>query len=200
MVLALPAHNTVWRAAAPFSGRYLPKEEGLLSMQDVRLTVKKRAFPSHGRVRLNAAVLPDLGVAEGEHVDLVNEIAKKSVSVTVIADTMVPAGQVRVSEEDLKAIGMTEGSEVLVRKTPPLKEKITKAAADTNASIAGSSRTLDAAARKTAGEVSAGASSSVKLLKKETKKASVWIEKTAAQTAKDVKKTVKKASGKGDDL
>jgi hypothetical protein len=169
-------------------------------MQDVRLTVKKRAFPSHGRVRLNAAVLPDLGVSDGEHVDLVNEIAKKSVSVTVIADTMVPAGQIRVSEEDLRTMGLTEGSEVLVRKTPPLQEKISKVAAGANASIAGGARKLDAAAKKTAGEVKAGASSAATALKKETKKASKNIGNAAGKTAKDVKKAVKNATGKGDDL
>ena len=46
-------------------------------MQEVRLTIKKRAFPSQGRVRLNVAHLPDLGILEGEHVDLINEATKK---------------------------------------------------------------------------------------------------------------------------
>ena len=169
-------------------------------MQDVRLTIKKRAFPSHGRVRLNAALLPDLGVAEGEHVDLINEAGKKSASVSVIADTMVPVGQIRVSEEDLKAIGLVEGSEVLVRKTPPIKEQIAKAAGDAQASLATGTKKIDAAAKKTAGEVSAGAASAVKTLKKETDKATKSIGKTAGKTAKDVKKAVKKATGKGDDL
>jgi hypothetical protein len=169
-------------------------------MQDVWLTVKKRAFPSHGRVRLNAAILPDLGVAEGGHVDLVNEATKKSASVTVIADSMVPAGQIRVSEEDLKTIGVTEGGEVLVRKTPPLQEKLSKAAAGANASISEGARKLDAAAKKSAGEIKAGASSAAGTIKKETKKASKSIGKAAEKTAKDVKKVVKKATGKGDDL
>jgi len=169
-------------------------------MQDVRLTIKKRAFPSHGRVRLNAAVLPDLGIAEGEQVDLINETAKKTVSVSVIADTMVPAGQIRVSEEDLRAVGLTEGSEVLVKKTPPLKEKLSKAAADANASLAEGTKKLDAAARKTAKDVSAGATSAAETLKKETAKATKKISKAAGNTAKDVGKKVKKATGKGDEL
>ena len=158
-------------------------------MQDVRLTVKKRAFPSRGRVRLNSVILPDLGIADGGKVDLVNESTKKSVSVMVIADTMVPSGQIRISEEDLTTIGIAEGEEVLVKKTPPLQEKLSKAAAGANKTISAGTHKLDEAARKTAGEV-----------KKETKKASTRIEKAAAQTAKDVKKTVKKVTGKGDDL
>ena len=169
-------------------------------MQDVRLTIKKRAFPSHGRVRLNAAILPDLGVAEGGHVDLINEAAKKSASVTVIADSMVPAGQIRVSEEDLKTIGLSEGSEVLVRKSVALKEKLSKAAAEANASLEKEAKKIDAAAKKTAGEVSAGATSAAKTIKKETDKATKSIGKAVSKTSKDVKNAVKKATGKENDL
>ncbi|MGA2104977.1 MAG: hypothetical protein ABSG06_06250 [Methanoregula sp.] len=169
-------------------------------MPDVRLTIKKRAFPSHGRVRLNADNLPDLGIAEGDRVDLINEIAKKSVSVTVIADTMVPSGQIRVSAEDIKALGVNEGADVLVRKTPPLKEKVSKAAAEAGTSISEGAQKLDKAARKTAHEVKEEAATAAASLKKETKKASDRIGKAAAKTAKDVKKTVKNVTGKGDDL
>jgi hypothetical protein len=169
-------------------------------MQDVRLTIKKRAFPSHGRVRLNAAILPDLGVAEGGHVDLINEAAKKSASVTVIADSMVPAGQIRVSEEDLKTIGLSEGSEVLVRKSVAFKEKLSKAAAEANASLEKEAKKIDAAAKKTAGEVSTGATSAAKTLKKETDKATKSIGQAVSKTSKDVKKAVKKATGKENDL
>ena len=35
-------------------------------MQEVRLTIRKRAFPSEGRVRFNVAHLPALGIQDGE--------------------------------------------------------------------------------------------------------------------------------------
>jgi hypothetical protein len=164
-------------------------------MQEVRLTVKKRAFPSQGRVRLNIAHLPDLGIKEGEHVDLINETTKKSVTVTIIADTMVREGHVRVSEEDLKTIGLNDDDEVLVIKTPPLKEKIKKVAADANASLSKSAGSLDEAARKTAGDVKTGAGKAAAALKKETKKASDGIGRAVSKTAKKAKKAVKKATG-----
>jgi hypothetical protein len=97
-------------------------------MKEIHLTIRKRAFPSQGRVRFNIAHLPDLGIKEGESVDLVNEATKKSVTVTVIADTIVREGQVRVSEEDAKSIGLNEDDTVFIRKSPPGKEKIRKAA------------------------------------------------------------------------
>ena len=75
-------------------------------MKEIRLRIKKRAFPSHGRVRLNAHHLPDLDANEGDQVDLINEPAQKTVTVTLIADSMVGEGDIRVSEEDLKALGM----------------------------------------------------------------------------------------------
>ncbi|MFA4826096.1 MAG: hypothetical protein WC593_13165 [Methanoregula sp.] len=169
-------------------------------MKEVRFTIKKRAFPSQGRVRLNIAHLPDLGIHEGEHVDLINEATKKSVTTTVIADTMVREGHVRVSEEDLKTIGLNDDDEVLVRKTPPLGEKIKKAAADVNKSLSKSVDKLDESVKKTTVDVKAGAAKAADTVKKETKKASETVGKAAAKTVKDVKKTVKKATGPRDEL
>ena len=169
-------------------------------MQEIRLTLRKRAFPSQGRVRFNIAHLPELGIHEGERVDLINEGTKKSVTATVIADTMVREGQVRVSEEDLKTLGLDDDDEVLVRKSPPLQEKLSKAAAEANTSIAKGVGRLDKAVRKTAAEVKTEAGKTADVVKKETKKASAGIGKAAAKTAKKVKKTVKKATGTGDDL
>lgn len=169
-------------------------------MQEIRLTIRKRAFPSKGRVRLNAAHLPDLGILEGGHIDLINEATGKTVTTTVIADTMVPQGQVRVSVEDLKVLGLEDGNEVLVVKTPLLQEKARKAAADANVSISRGVDKLDAAVRKTAGEVKTEAAKAAGSLKKETKKASDSIGKAAGKTATAAKKNVKKATGSKDEL
>ena len=169
-------------------------------MKEVRLTIKKRAFPSQGRVRLNLAHLPELGIREGDHVDLVNETTKKSVTATVIADTMVRVGHVRVSEEDLKSIGLNDDDDVLVRKTPPLQEKIKKAAADASKSLSKSAGKLDETVKKTTVDVKAGAAKTADTVKKETKKASDTVGKAATKTVKEVKKTVKKATRPKDEL
>ncbi|MGD0534801.1 MAG: hypothetical protein ABR999_05100 [Methanoregula sp.] len=163
-------------------------------MQEVRLTLKKRAFPSQGRVRLNIAHLPALGIHEGENVDLINEATKKSVTTSVIADTMVREGQVRISEEDLKTLGLDDDDEVLVRKSLKLQEKLSKAAAEANTSISKGVGKLGSAAKKTADEVKTGAAKTANTVKKETKKASASIGKAAAKTANTVKKETKKAS------
>jgi formylmethanofuran dehydrogenase subunit D len=149
-------------------------------------------------VRFNIAHLPDLGILEGDRVDLINETTKKSVTTTVIADTMVRQGQVRVSEEDLKALGLNDDDEVLVRKTPPLQEKIKKAAANAGTSLSKSAGKLDDAIRKTAGGVKTEAAETAVSAKKETKKVSDRIGKAAVKTAGTVKKTVKKATGSRD--
>ncbi|MDO9034632.1 MAG: hypothetical protein Q7U51_05450 [Methanoregula sp.] len=169
-------------------------------MKDVRLTIKKRAFPSQGRVRLNLAHLPELGIHEGDHVDLVNETTKKSVTATVIADTMVREGHVRVSEEDLKTIGLNDDDDVLVRKTPPLQEKIKKVASDASKSLSKSVDKLDETVKKTTVDVKAGAAKTADTVKKETKKATDTVGKAAAKTVKEVKKTVKKATSPKDEL
>ncbi len=187
-------------------------------MKEVRLTIKKRAFPSQGRVRLNIAHLPELGIHEGDHVDLVNETTKKSVTATVIADTMVREGHVRVSEEDLKTIGLNDDDDVLVRKTPPLQEKIKKVAADASKSLSKGVGKLDETVKKTTVDVKAGAAKTADtvkketkkaseeagkaadIMKKETKKASDKVGKAAEKTVKEVKKTVKKVIGPKDEL
>ena len=97
------------------------------AMKEIYLTIRKRAFPSQGRVRFNITHLTELGIKEGDRVDLVNEATKKSVTVTVIADTIVREGQVRVSEEDAKSIGLNEDDTVLLRKSTATAEKIRKA-------------------------------------------------------------------------
>jgi hypothetical protein len=169
-------------------------------MQEVRLTIRKRAFPSEGRVRFNIAHLPALGIQDGGKVDLINEETKKSVTTSVIADTMVREGQVRVSEEDLRTLGLKDDDDVLIRKSQNLPEKLSKAAAEANASISKGVGKLNKAVRKTAGEVKTGAVKTADTVKKETKKASADIGKAAAKTAKKVKKTVKKATKPKDDL
>jgi anaerobic selenocysteine-containing dehydrogenase len=127
-------------------------------MQEVRLTIKKRAFPSHGRVRLHESKLTDLGIVNGDHVDLINETAKKTVTVTVISDTMVGKDEIRVSEEDLKSLGLKEGEEVSVKKSLGLKEKLSKSTAD-----------VSAGAKKAGAAVGKAAGSAADTVKKKVK-------------------------------
>ncbi|WP_321504473.1 hypothetical protein [uncultured Methanoregula sp.] len=163
-------------------------------MSDLRLIIKKRAFPSHGRVRLHESLLTELKIVEGDHVDLVNETAKKVVTVTVIADRMVGAGEVRVSEEDLKALGLKEGAEVTVRKTPPLMEQVQKAADGANKSFSKGVGKLDSAVRKTGESVKTEAAKTADTVKAGSKKAAETVKSGAAKTADAVKTGTKKAA------
>jgi formylmethanofuran dehydrogenase subunit D len=149
-------------------------------MQEVRLTIKKRAFPSHGRVRLHESKLTDLGIVNGDHVDLIGETAKKTITVTVISDTMVGKDEIRVSEEDLKSLGLKEGDEVSVKKSLGLKEKLSKSSADVSAGAKKVGSDVSAGAKKVGSDVATGA-----------KKAGATVEKAAGSAADTVKKKVK---------
>ena len=138
-------------------------------MDTLTLRTKKRVFPSRGRVRMHESRLNELKIVNGDHVDLVNEAAKKTVTVTVIADTVVGRDEVRVSEEDLKSLGLKEGEDVSIRKSLGIKEKITKTTAD-----------VSTGAKKVGGDVATGA-----------KKAGAAVGKAAGDTATTVKKKVK---------
>jgi hypothetical protein len=83
----------------------------------------------------------------GDHVDLINETAKKTVTVTVISDTMVGKDEIRVSEEDLKSLGLSEGQEVSIKKSLGIKEKLSKAPGD----VATGAKKAGAAVGKAAG-------------------------------------------------
>jgi hypothetical protein len=157
-------------------------------MKEIYLTVRKRAFPSQGRVRFNVAHLPVLGIKEGEQVDLVNEATKKSVTVGVIADMMVREGQVRVSEEDAKSIGLTEDDNVLVRKTPPLTDKIRKAAAGVTTSPSGDPGIPGTTIKQTTRKVKTGTVQ----VEAKPQKVSGGGEKTATKTVRQPKDAVKK--------
>jgi len=138
-------------------------------METLTLKTKKRVFPSRGRVRLHESRLNDLKIINGDHVDLVNETAKKTVTVTVIADTVVGRDEIRVSEEDLKSLGLKEGEEVSIKKSLGIKEKVSKTAGD-----------VSTGAKKVGGDVATGA-----------KKAGAAVGKAAGDTATTVKKKVK---------
>jgi predicted DNA-binding antitoxin AbrB/MazE fold protein len=138
-------------------------------METLTLKTKKRVFPSRGRVRLHESRLNDLKIINGDHVDLVNETAKKTVTVTVIADTVVGRDEIRVSEEDLKSLGLKEGEEVSIKKSLGIKEKVSKTAGD-----------VSTGAKKVGGDVATGA-----------KKAGAAVGKAAGSAADTVKKKVK---------
>jgi formylmethanofuran dehydrogenase subunit D len=160
-------------------------------MKEIRLHIKKRAFPSHGRVRVNAHHLPDLDANEGDQVDLINEPAQKMVTVTLIADSMVGEGDIRASEEDLKSLGMKEGDEVLIRKTPPVQEKVKKAVAGARTTMSEQVGKLDNTIKKTAGNVKDSAAKTAGTVSKKTHEISGTIEKAATDTTETIRKRMK---------
>jgi len=94
------------------------------------LRVQKRAVPSHGRARLHTSMLTELGVQEGSKLEIINEPMSKKVTVTLFADSLVEEGYIRLSAEDLDALGLYEGDIVAIRRKPPISEQVRKEAAE----------------------------------------------------------------------
>jgi len=139
-------------------------------MKKLRLRIKKRAFPSQGRVRLNESALTGLEIQNGASVDLVNETTSKSISVTVYTDSMVEKGQARVSEEDLKKVGLKDGDMVIVRVTPPLTEKLKKTTDEAAKSVKEGAGKAGAAAKKAGGDVKKATKEGYETVKKKVTK------------------------------
>jgi gas vesicle protein len=100
-------------------------------MEEVRLKVRKRAFPSHGRARLHSTLLSKLGAEEGSKLVISNESKGTSVTVTLFADSMVEEGYIRLSPEDLTALGLIEEDMVIISKKPPISQEVRERAART---------------------------------------------------------------------
>ena len=139
-------------------------------MKELRLRIKKRAFPSQGRVRLNESALTGLEIQNGASVDLVNETTSKSISVTVYTDSMVEKGQARVSEEDLKKVGLKDGDMVIVRATPPLTEKLKKTSGEAAKSVKEGAGKAGEAAKKAGGDVKKATTEGYESVKKKVTK------------------------------
>ena len=139
-------------------------------MKKLRLRIKKRAFPSQGRVRLNESALTGLEIQNGASVDLVNETTSKSSSVTVYTDSMVEKGQARVSEEDLKKVGLKDGDMVIVRVTPPLTEKLKKTTDVAAKSIKEGAGKVGESAKKAGGDVKKATTEGYETVKKKVTK------------------------------
>lgn len=121
-------------------------------MDEVRLKIRKRAVPSRGRARLHTAMLSQLGVREESKLEIVNEAVSKSVTVTLFADSMVEEGYIRLGAEDLAALGMAEEDVVVIRKKPPLAERIKKEAEETAERVSEEAEKVGEAVKKEVGE------------------------------------------------
>lgn len=99
-------------------------------MDEVKLKIQKRAVPSRGRARLHKSMLAELGAEEESKLEIINEASGESVTVTLFADSMVEEGYIRLSAEDLEALGLLENDTVAIRKKPPLSEAIKKEAGE----------------------------------------------------------------------
>ncbi len=116
------------------------------------MKIRKRAVPSRGRARLHTAMLSQLGVQEESKLEIVNEAVNKSVTVTLFADSMVEEGYIRLSEEDLTALGMAEDDVVVIRKKPPLAERIRKETEEAAERISEEAERVGETVRKEVGE------------------------------------------------
>lgn len=157
-------------------------------MADIRLKIKRRAFPSHGIVRITTDSLYELDILEGDAIDLINEGSGAATTVTAIADTMVEAGEIRVSEADLNAVGLKDGDTILVRKTPPLQEKVKKAVGDAGKSLSENIDSLSESVKKTAESVKSEAAKTAKTVETETHAFADKAEKAASGAKEKIKK------------
>ena len=126
-------------------------------MDEILLIAQKRAFPSRGRARIHEDALVELGIEEGATIEIGIPDIDKWVSATAFADSMVESGHIRLSEEDLKAIGTTEGSKLRIRKKASMTEQIKGGVGKTGEAIKGTStESIKAGAAGAATSVSSG--------------------------------------------
>jgi len=150
-------------------------------MDSLKLKIQERAFPSRGRARLHETYLKQLGIKEGDEVEISFEGAAKTGIVTVFADTLVEEGHIRLSPQDIAAIGAAPGSTVTVKKRPPLVERVKKGAEDTAGKVkegAGQvAEKIKGGAPQAAEKVKEGVGQAAEIVKEEAAAAKGSIEK-----------------------
>jgi len=126
-------------------------------MDEIQLIAQKRAFPSRGRARIHSDVLSKLEIEEGASIDIGILDVDKWISATAFADSLVESGHIRLSEEDLKALGASEGSQLRIRKKASMTEQIKGGVNKTGEAIkATSAESIKAGAAGAATSVSTG--------------------------------------------
>ncbi|MCX6699294.1 MAG: hypothetical protein NTV68_05110 [Methanomicrobiales archaeon] len=134
-------------------------------MDEIQLIAQKRAFPSRGRARIHEDALKELEIEEGASIDIGIIDAEKWISATAFADSLVTSGHIRLSEEDLKALGASEGSKLMVKKTPPMvdqiKSTVTGAGASVSAGLGKAGESIKGTSSESIKAGAAGAAASV---------------------------------------
>jgi hypothetical protein len=93
-------------------------------MEDLALNVQKRASPSLERARVNVAVFEKLGVDERGDLDVGMTGKDRWITVAAYSDSTVGEGTIRLSEDDLAALGVDDGTGVVVKKALPLSDQV----------------------------------------------------------------------------
>lgn len=151
-------------------------------MDSVKLKIQERAFPSRGRARLHESYLRQLGIKEGDEVEVFHEEGAKPAVVTVFADTLVEEGYIRLSSQDITILGAAPGAAVIVKKRPPLADRVKKGAEDT-------AERVKTSATKAAGKVREGAPQAAGKVKEGASQAAEKVKGGAAVAKESLEKS-----------
>ncbi|MGC1122479.1 MAG: TrkA C-terminal domain-containing protein [Candidatus Methanofastidiosia archaeon] len=161
-------------------------------MEEVTLKIQKRAVKSRGRARLNKSMLSKLGTEEESKLEIINDAAGESVTVTLFADSMVEEGFIRLGEEDLEALGLNEGDTVIIRRKAPVSEQVRDRAGEAAERISEGIDKIGERATETARRVGEEIDEMGESVRKGAEKARV----STSQAADTVKESVSKAYGR----
>jgi len=106
-------------------------------MEDFTLTVQKRAFPSQGRARMNGVTLKKIGIDEREDLDIGTTGKNRWITVAAFSDSTVREDTIRLSTDDIAALGVEEGTAVIVKKAVPLSDQVRETAQAAADQVAG---------------------------------------------------------------
>ncbi len=120
-------------------------------MEEVTLRAIQRAMPGNGRARVHNSLLSAIGIEDKTEVEVVTPDGS-SLTLTVFADSLVEQGQIRISQDDLKKLGITDGVDVKVRRKIPVSEQVKDAAEELAGKISKGAKEIgDTLSEKTVG-------------------------------------------------
>lgn len=168
-------------------------------MEEVTLQAVQRAMPGHGRARINSSLLHQLGIADNDEIEVV-ALAGSRIVLTIFADSLVEEGDIRISEDDLKKLGIESGSQVIVKRKVPVSEQVMAAAQDIKEKTLKGLKDIEGSVSEKAADLKEGATLATQELAEKGKEVSSKIAEEVAPISAKISEAGRETMARLSDL
>lgn len=168
-------------------------------MEEVTLQAIKRAMPGHGRARVNISLLTDIGIEDTGEVEVITS-GGSTLTLTVFADALVEKNQIRISEDDIVKLGISEGDLITVKRKIPMTEQVKTVAGDLAEKVSKGIHTAGEVLSEKTGEIKEGTAQAAQDLSEKAREVSATIAEQVAPLGSRIEEAGREAAARIQDL